>query len=175
MSLKLDMSKAYNRMEWVFLEVVLKRLGFSDQWIRTVLQCVTTARYAFLINGKPCGSLSPTRGLRQGDPLSPYLFLLCAKVFTALLDKKVDEGLLQGIKVCDEAPTINHLLFADDSLLFGKATSAECLVIKSVLADYEAASGQQVNFSKNNIVFSKVVPDDIKQTILSRPLLICFL
>ncbi|KAL6191896.1 hypothetical protein ACLB2K_038285 [Fragaria x ananassa] len=143
MSLKLDMSKAYDRMEWVFLEAVLLRLGFNEDWVRLVMQCVSTVSYSFFINGKPCGSLKPSRGLRQGDPLSPYLFLLCAEVFSALLEKKASMGLLQGVQICPGAPTIHHLLFADDSLLFGKASSAECLTIRSVLAEYEAASGQQ--------------------------------
>lgn len=97
--------------------------------------------------------------------LSPYLFLLCAEVFSTLLEKKVSEGRLQGIRIREGAPVISHLLFANDSLLFGKATMDECLTIKSVLDDYEAASGQQVNFTKRNIVFSKVVSDVAKHSI----------
>lgn len=122
MNLKLDMSKAYDRIEWSFLEAVLSRFGFDESWIQVIMQCVTTVRYSFLINGQPRGFLTPTRGLRQGDPLSPYLFLLCAEGFSALLQHKVSQGLLRGITICPSAPTIHHLLFADDSLLFGKAT-----------------------------------------------------
>ncbi|XP_024177965.2 uncharacterized protein LOC112183883 [Rosa chinensis] len=158
-SLKLDMSKAYDRMEWNFLEAVLLRLGFAKSWVGVIMKCVTTVKYAFLINGQPRGHLTPTRGLRQGDPLSPYLFLLCTEVFSTLLERKVGYGELQGIKVCEGAPTIHHLLFADDSLLFGKATLHECLHIQNVLHDYELASGQQINFSKSSIVFSKRVPE----------------
>ncbi|KAL6141778.1 hypothetical protein ACLB2K_060065 [Fragaria x ananassa] len=165
MSLKLDMRKAYDRMEWVFLKAVLLRLGFCGVWVDLIMQCVPTVRYSFLINGKPCGSLTPFRGLRQGDPLSPYLFLLCAEVFSTLLENRVEEGALQGIRVCDGASVITHLLFADDSLLFGRASLAECLCMKSVLEDYEAASGQQVNFSKINIVFSKAVAVDLRNSL----------
>ena len=100
MSLKLDMSKAYDRMEWCFLEAVLVRLGFDDHWVGLIMQCVSTAKYAFLINGKPCGKLQPSRGLRQGDPLSPYLFLLCAEVFSTLLDRRVSDGNLEGVCRC---------------------------------------------------------------------------
>ncbi|KAL6179662.1 hypothetical protein ACLB2K_046334 [Fragaria x ananassa] len=165
MSLKLDMRKAYDRMEWVFLKAVLLRLGFYGVWVDLIMQCVSTVRYSFLINGKPCGSLTPSKELRQGDPLSPYLFLLCAEVFSTLLENRVEEGALQGIRVCDGAPVITHLLFADDNLLFGRASLAECLCMKSVLEDYEAASGQQVNFSKSNIVFSKAVAVDLRNSL----------
>ncbi|XP_062005779.1 uncharacterized protein LOC133722953 [Rosa rugosa] len=161
-SLKLDMSKAYDWMEWKFLEAVLLRLGFDESWVGLIMQCVTTVRYAFLINGQPRGYLVPSRGLPQGDPLSPYLFLLCTEVFSALLERKASVGALSGIKVCKGAPAIHHLLFADDSLLFGKASSAECYHIKEVLLDYELASGQQINFTKSSIVFSKKVSEDDK-------------
>lgn len=167
MNLKLDMSKAYDRMEWNYLEAVLFRFGFAESWIRVIMQSVTTVRYSFLINGQPKGYLTPTRGLRQGDPLSPYLFLLCAEGFSALLDHKVSHGLLTGVKICSNAPSIHHLLFADDSLLFGKATLAECLHIKSVLLDYELASGQKINFSKSSIVFSKNVSVDLQHSLAS--------
>lgn len=143
MPLKLFRNIAYDRMEWVLLKAVLLHLDFNDCWVHTVLQCVSTVRYAFLINGKPCGSILPSRGLRQGDPLSPYLFLICAEVFTTLLllGKKVVDGLLRGITIYEGAPVINHLLFADDNLLFVKASVKECMTIKSILTNYEAASG----------------------------------
>lgn len=165
MSLKLDMIKAYDRMEWRFLEAVLLRLGFAPSWVHVIMQCVTTVRYSFLVNGQPCGSVSPSRGLCQGDPLSPYLFLLCAEFFSALLQNKVDQGLLSGVKVYAEAPSIHHLLFADDSLLFGKATAEECTHIRSVLVDYEKASGQRINLTKSDIVFSKNVLGSLQNSL----------
>ncbi|PRQ21155.1 putative RNA-directed DNA polymerase [Rosa chinensis] len=146
---------------------MLYRLGFDENWIGVIMKCVTTVRYSFLINGQPRGYLTPTRGLRQGDPLSPYLFLLCAEVFSALLARKVTHGELQGIKICEGAPVIHHLLFADDSLVFGKATLSECQHIQSVLNAYELASGQQINFAKSSIVFSKRVPEADKLSLAS--------
>ncbi|XP_004305156.1 PREDICTED: putative ribonuclease H protein At1g65750-like [Fragaria vesca subsp. vesca] len=129
------------------------------------LECVSTVKYSFLINGQVRGYLTPTWGLRQSDPLSPYLFLLGAEVFSALLNQKASQGLLKGISICDSAPVIHHLLFADDSLLFGVANHAECGHIKAVLADYEKASGQLVNFGKSNIVFSKGTPVSLQSSI----------
>ena len=86
-ALKLDMSKAYDRVEWNFLEQMMKRLGFDDQWIRLIMECVSTVSYQIKVNGDLTESFKPERGLRQGDPLSPYLFLLCAEGFSALLQK----------------------------------------------------------------------------------------
>ncbi|XP_024171772.1 uncharacterized protein LOC112177744 [Rosa chinensis] len=161
-SLKLDMSNAYDRMEWSFLEDVLLRLGFAESWVGVIMKCVTIVRYTFLINGQPKGYLTPTRGLRQGDPHSPYMFPFCTEVFSALLEHKVVNGELQGIEIYEGTPTIHHLLFANDSLLFGKATLNECHHIQSVLHDYELAYGQHINLSKSSIIFSKRVSEDAK-------------
>jgi hypothetical protein len=85
MGFKLDMSKAYDRIEWPFLEAVMKRLGFAKQWIWWIMVCVRSVSYSILINRCPVGDIQPSRGIRQGNPISPYLFLLCGEAFSALL------------------------------------------------------------------------------------------
>lgn len=79
-AVKTDLSKAFDRVEWSFLEKAMRALGFSDAWCRTIMECVTSVSYQVLINGTPHGDIRPTRGIRQGDPLSPYLFVICTEM-----------------------------------------------------------------------------------------------
>ena len=109
--------------------------------------------YCFLlvkINGKPKGHIVPSRGIRQGDPLSPYLFLLCVEGFSALIKKEVENGRLGGVAVCHRGPKISHLFFGDDSLIFCKASLEECDALQRVLRVYEGAFGQQLNRAKTS-------------------------
>ena len=108
-ALKLDISKAYDRVEWSFLQGIMQRMGFPEGWIKRVMGCVTTSTFSILINGKPFGNIHPSRGIRQGDPLSPYLFLLCAEGFTFLLEKAQLEGHIHGVSICRRAPIISNL------------------------------------------------------------------
>ena len=140
MAIKLDLSKAFDRVEWPCLEMIIRKLGFHEQWISLTMMFVKTATYSILINGELKGSIRSSRGTRQGDPISPYLFLICAEGLSAMLNRGQQQGHINGIAVCRKAPFISHLLFADDSLIFCKASGQECHALNTVLELYEAIS-----------------------------------
>lgn len=117
------------------------------------MKCISSVQYRVLLNGQPKGNIIPQRGLRQGDPLSPYLFIMCTEALVANIKKAERKKLLTGVKVARACPPISHLLFADDSLFFCKAKNEECQTILRILKEYEMASGQQINFDKSSIQF----------------------
>lgn len=125
MVIKLDMSKAYDRIEWEFLQAVLLKLDFNQRWIELIMQCVKNVSYSILVNCQPQKDFKPLRGLRQGDLLSPYLFILCAKAFSSFLTIATNSGRISSVGIGRRLMRINHLFFANDSLLFCKENSIE--------------------------------------------------
>ena len=165
MAIKLDMSKAYDRVEWSFLEAMMRRMGFKDRWISLMMMCVTMVSYSMLINGKPKGKITPTQGLRQGDPISPYLFLMCAEGLSAMLRRDKSGENLRGISVCKGAPRVSHLLFADDCIVFCKASTEEGLKVTKILEDYERESGQKLNREKTSLFFRKNTKAEVQEAV----------
>ena len=135
-------------MEWGFLRQIMLKLGFAPRWVHLAMETLITASYSVLINGEPRCFNTPSRGIKQGDPLSPYLFLLCVEGLLAMLRKAEESHQLRGIKSSQQRVCISHLLFADDSLLFCRATVEECQRLLDLLEIYEAASGQAINRQK---------------------------
>ena len=154
MSLNLDMSKAYDRVEWNFLKEMLLTLGFEDKLVSLFMNCVTSSRYTINHSGKEFGLILPKRGIRQGDPLSSYMFLICMEGLTALVNEYERRRLLTGIKVARGAPVLTHMFFADDSYIYSKANEETALQINHMLQVYEKASGQQIYKTKSSVLFS---------------------
>ena len=168
MALKLDMSKAYNRVEWSFLKQIMLRMGFHEKWVDLLMMCITSVSYSLLINGEPTEKIVPLRGIRQGDPISPYLFLLCSESLHALIEKVARNGLIRGISLCRNEPRLTHLFFfADDNLLFCRASIQECNHIQAILAEYESTSGQKLNRDKTTLFFNKAISPDTQENTIN--------
>ncbi|GAA0148318.1 hypothetical protein LIER_07795 [Lithospermum erythrorhizon] len=164
-SLKLDMEKAYNQVEWVFLNQIMLKVGIPGKLVPLIMDLVSGVTYSALVNGEQCGYIVPSRGLRQKDPLSPYLFILYTEELIALINTAVAKGDWKDIKVNIKGPVVSHLLFTDDALLFAWASVEECMVVKGMLQLYENTSGQRVNYHKSAIAFSLNVGEELKRDI----------
>jgi hypothetical protein len=143
-------------------------MGFPPIFTKTIMKCISTVSYEILINGHPSKSFSPERGFRQGDPLSPYIFILCSNVLSGLIHREIEVGNIHGIKVARGAPQISHLQFADDSLLFARVNTNEAASILNVLDTYQRASEQVVNMEKSEASYSRNVRDIDKQMICNQ-------
>lgn len=153
-ALKMDMAQAYDRLEWNSILFALQCFGFSPTWIQLIHQCISTVSYSLLLNGSPFGRFTPSRGLRQGDPLSPFLFILTSEALSRLFLKAERLGLIHGIKASRRSPAITHLSFADDLLVLCRANLREAHEVDSLLKVYCDWSGQSINNHKSSIYFS---------------------
>lgn len=162
-ALKIDMFKAYDKVDWDFLHWLLTQMKIPAVCRHWIMQCVTTVSYSILINGEPTQRFNPTCGLRQEDPLSSYLFILVMETLSRLLTKGSDYNIFQGIKLSRTGPSVSHLFFADDSLVFFKATPEACEGVNNILAKFSRLSGEVINFQKSLIMFSPNTPLGCRQ------------
>ncbi|XP_074265807.1 uncharacterized protein LOC141588255 [Silene latifolia] len=151
---KADMSKAYDRVRWDFLRAVLYKFGVPKILILLIMNCVTTVSYQVLFNGAPLRLFQPHCGLRQGDPLSPYLFVLCMEVLSCNVLKAQQRGLLKGITLCRGVEALSHLFFADDAIFFLHDRKNSTRNLRAILNKYCKVSGQVMNEDKSGILFS---------------------
>ena len=142
-------------------------LGFHHSRVRKIMGCIETVSYHFIQKGEYMGPIKPSRGLRQGDPLSPFLYILSAEGLSSSIQALERKGLIHGCKMAGGAPEISHLFFVDDSYMFFKADVQEGYQVKHCLEQYEKASGQMVNFEKSTISFSSNVSNQLKGEIRS--------
>ncbi|XP_028082842.1 uncharacterized protein LOC114284149 [Camellia sinensis] len=172
MAIKIDFDKAYDRIEWDFLAMVLRKMGFDSKWVHWVMECVSTVSFSIFANGEKKASFVPSRGLRQGDPLSPYLFIIVADVLSKLISHSLQNREIFGFKITRLCPTLTHLFFADDMLLFLKAEDTECQKILDLLKVYYEASGQRGRFKSAafEFIIEKVISklQGWKQKLLSQ-------
>lgn len=146
---KVDFEKAYNSVSWEFLDYMMMRMNFPSKWRRWIRECLATDRISVLVNMSPIGEFSVGRGLRQGDPLSPFLFLIAAEGLSSMFREAERRGIYSGFQLNSLDQGISHLQFADDTLIIGEKSDKNVCVIKAVLQLFELVSGLKVNFHKS--------------------------
>jgi hypothetical protein len=149
---KVDFEKAYDSVDWRFLDFVMEKMGFHDKWRRWILECLKSASISVLVNGSPTKEFGMGRGLRQGDPLSPFLFIIAAEGFNLLMKRAVDLGRFSGYKFDEGDECFSHLQYADDTLIIGRKGWGNIRVIKANLMLFELMSGLKVNYHKSLLV-----------------------
>lgn len=132
------------------------KLGLDAQGVHLAMKTVHTTTYSVLINGEPQGYITPSCGIKQGDPLSPHLFLLCVKGLSSLIRKAIETQQLHGILSYTNEVCISHLLFVDNSFIFYQATMEEGQHLPDILEKYEAAFSQAINRQKNPSSLAKI-------------------
>ena len=159
---------AHSRYLVYCFRFVLLKLGFESSWVDTVMRCVTYGKYAVKVNGELTESFIPTRGIPQGDPISPYLFLLCVEGLSCLMQLKESSGDLKGVRNGRSGPPISHLLFADDSVFFVKGDDESTNTLKAVLKTYCEGTGQKINLHKSSIYFGPRCDSQIKERVKAK-------
>eukprot|EP00253_Pinus_taeda_P003180 PITA_03180 len=141
MIIQLDLAKAYDKLSWSYIKAILKVYGFDQNWIRWVMALVTMTSFSILLNGAPSITFTPSRGLRQGDPLSPFLFVLMMEGLSREIKRENVEGLIQGIKLTLDGEANTHQQFVDDTMLQGITIVREVREIKNILNNFATETG----------------------------------
>lgn len=152
--MKVDQSKAYDRVCWDFLESILVAMIFPEVWVHRIMQCVSTVSYSVLVNGEPSASFMPNAGLRQGDPLSPYLFILCMEVLSKKLSNLQVKRKIADLKIARVSSLFLTCFFVDDAFFYFKAKSDSGRILRDCINSICGMSGEMINFEKSCVIFS---------------------
>ena len=150
--LKLDFQKAYNTIKWGFLEDVLANMDFGEKWRRWVNYCISTTSMSILINDFPVAPFKMRKGLRLGDPLSPFLFVLAANVFNKMVGRVKEFGLVEGICIGNDRVELSHLQFADNTLVFCLANKEILLNFRRLMRCFAVLFGLNINYNKLTLI-----------------------
>lgn len=161
MMIKLDLSKAYDHLNWKYLKEIFRYFGFSNRWIDWVYNMISTPNVSIMLNGAPTSTFNATRGLRQGDPLSPFLFILVAEGLGRYFKKELRERKIKGLRLWGSNLPITHQQFVDDIILFCEVSLKEVRGVKRILDLFMEASGMEINKDKScTFIFN--TPETIK-------------
>ncbi|WJX67818.1 hypothetical protein P8452_52254 [Trifolium repens] len=165
-AIKVDLAKAYDKISWEFIWRVLIEINLPEILVNVIMHGVTSVTTNVKWNGTRSDYFKPQRGIRQGDPLSPYLFVLCMDKLSHLILQAVDNGTWKGIRAGREGPMVSHLMFTDDLLLFGEASERQMRCVTDTLQLFCNMSGQEVSYEKTSILFSNNVERSLKNKLI---------
>lgn len=166
MAIKIYFEKAYNKIKWSFIQEMLLSFNFPSKLIELIMSCISSVSSTLLFNGGYLKSFRPSRGIRQGDPLSPYLFIICMEFLSHLIERKCDNKSWTPVKTSKNGLPFSHLFFADDLVLFAHANLENYLAIKDVISEFCTRSGQTVSAAKSRVYFSPNMDPDQKEAFL---------
>ncbi|GKV40773.1 hypothetical protein SLEP1_g48376 [Rubroshorea leprosula] len=158
---KADFEKAFDKVSWDFLDYMMSRMGFCDIWRKWIKECLSSSTVSVLVNGSATKEFKVSKGLRQGDPLSPFLFLIVAEGLNGIINSAVSKSLFNGVQVGSSNITISHLQFADDTILFGEANEQNIKAAKSIMRTFELVSGLKINYNKSTLIGINVDTEEI--------------
>lgn len=164
-TLKIDLKKAYDTVNWQAILITLKKMGFPELFVNWIGLCITSPKYSILINGSPYGYFGASRGLRQGCPLSPYLFVMVMELMSIIFQQQISQGKF-GLHPRCKLTKLTHLCFADDVLVFFKGSCSAATTLKNCITEFTAYTGLEMNIHKTSL-FSSVVDADTLMEITS--------
>ncbi|XP_019429814.1 PREDICTED: uncharacterized protein LOC109337317, partial [Lupinus angustifolius] len=159
---KVDFEKAYDSVNWSFLLYMLERMGFCFKWRNWIKSCLQSNSFSILVNGSPTSEFRMARGLRQGDLIAPFLFLIVAEGLGGIMRFVVSKKIFTGYSVGRDKIVISHLQYADDTLLIGENSVDNIMVLKSILKCFELVSGLKINFHKSSFIGIKADPSFVQ-------------
>ncbi|XP_074266081.1 uncharacterized protein LOC141588541 [Silene latifolia] len=157
-ALKLDLEKAFDRLEWDFVRTCLIAVNIDPETISLIMSCISTTSAFVTFNGTPLDTFTPSRGIRQGDPLSPYLFIICMEALSRLIHQACNNSDWIPFPLGKGGVSFSHLLFADDILVFGRTSERNLCALQDTILSFCSDSGQKINCTKSKITFSKLTP-----------------
>ncbi|KAL5543250.1 hypothetical protein UlMin_010960 [Ulmus minor] len=143
------------------MDLVLEKKGFGVRWRSWMRGCISSANFSIMINGKPRGRFGASRGLRQGDPLSPFLFILVANILGRMMDKAVRIGEVKGFKVGREEVVVSHLQFADDTLFLLEPDKSNIERVNTILKFFSMCSGLKINMNKSSLAGISLTEEEV--------------
>lgn len=155
MAIKINLEKAFDRIEWSLIRDTLNFFGIPNNLSKLIMSCITANSIQILVNGRPADAFYPSRGIRQGDPMSPYIFIMCIERLSRTINQLTASKDWNPIKISTKGPTLSHLFFDDDLALFAKVDAKNCNIIVNTLHAFWVTSGQKVNRAKSSIFFSR--------------------